>query len=169
MKVKFRQTGPFGCGSFSLAHVFDDHRFLEELPQDHRESLPMLQRKLNKYHRGLFIDSLFITSSHFKSGECLKMSQKDLVLQKDKAALKGMAIPYLMGFSRYPGCVHQVAVIHDIDSGIFYLVDSCEEAVIDLKLVPLIYNYKLVAISVFVNAKNDMLAVPRGEFAHIFQ
>ena len=176
MEVKYRQQQVWGCGSFSLANLFDDHRFVEELPIEHGERTPDLNRKMAKFQRAIFIDNIFLTNMHLKTGTRLTYGNRSLLMINRQGLTKEMketlCVPYMAAFARNATGSHNVLVLHNLKDNKYYMVDSCVSHVLKFELKDLIQLYHIVAVSVFRYWKHpdigNMLLAPKSELPHIF-
>jgi len=174
--IKYRQQQWWGCGSFSLANLFDDHRFLEDLPTGHGERTPDLNRKMAKFQRALFIDNIFLTNFNLKEGSRLSWANRELLMTPRQGLTKEMkevlCVPYMVAFSRANGGAHNILVLHNLKDNLYYLVDSCKPEVERMTIRQMISKLPIVAVAVFRYWKHEdignMLFAPKSELAHIF-
>ena len=176
--IKYRQYTKTGCGSFSIANIFDDHRMVEHIPTMH-ESLAYLNRKMQRFHNGIFIDVQFLTCAYFRNGYKLQSLQAEEFfarhagdIQGQITSMEGVAIPYLITVSRRKGAAHMVPIVHDLDSNTFYAADSCTDKVQALKLSDLLERYNIISVSIFSkwNRKNEprIMFANKNYFEHIY-
>lgn len=169
--VKYRQTTMFGCGSFSLANIFDDHRFVVELPTQGERPVD-LARKLNKYQRRVYLYDIFRTNQHLLAGNCLMQCQSEIFGYGDAAPDPDACRPLVLTFARPNGNLHSVAAVHRVLDDHFYVVDSCVPWVARFTVAGLIAYFKIVAIQQFgLHSCQDpanLLLMPSANFSHIF-
>lgn len=173
--MKYRQSTKFGCGSYALANIFDDPRFVAELPTTQGERIADLQKKVNKYKRGLFINPIFITSQNLKVGNRLKFSQAELFShEKGKLQLAGLqqlVKPYLIIVAKSATAMHALAVFEDCGSRDFIVVDSATDAPERMKLKELIATYHITAVcqfsSFYIEDHGNYVMMRREDIAHI--
>ena len=129
MVVKHRQKTKNGCGSLSIANIFDDHRFTVGLEKLKGERINDLNRKLLEMGSELFIDTLFLTHKELKAGNRLKLAHEVLFKFPKKNVTKLIkekyAVPYLLTIANSRGRNgHMVAALHSISDGLFHIIDS---------------------------------------------
>lgn len=177
LKVKYRQHSKFGCGSYSLANLFDNPDFIEIIPEKNGERIADLNRKMDEYEPALFVNTMYMTNIHLPQRNKLIMSQKDLFSYNDDSIYeeekKTLARPFLMVFARGNNQLHTVGLVHDLKTKKYYLVDSCEVDVLDFTLIQLMNNYRIVTLAQFTlwNCEDpaNFLMLHRDDFAHIFK
>lgn len=177
LKVKYRQPSKFGCGSYSLANLFDNPDFIEIIPEKYGERVADLNRKMDEYAPELFINTMYMTNIHLPQRNKLIMSQKNLFSYDegsiDAEALKTVAKPFLMIFARGNNQLHTVGLVHDLKTKKYYLVDSCEVDVLEFTLPQLMANYRIVTLAQFTmwnySDPSNFLTLHRDDFSHIFR
>lgn len=172
LKVKYRQYTKFGCGSFTLANIFDDHRFVLDIPAAQGERVADLNRKMNKYHRALVIVPMFFTSPFLKSANRLR----DPAIFGYEGEIpdeyrETMARPLLLTFAKHNKELHTVALIHNLRNGFYYLVDSGTENVYVASIEDILKGYNVVQLSQFsiwaCEDRANFLMLPKEQLRHI--
>jgi hypothetical protein len=180
MQVKFRQTTKNGCGSLSIANIFDDHRFttgLEKLPGERIADLNLKLAEMEINGIQLFVDCIFMTQKDFRIGNRLKICNEVLFAMPRKGLTKHVretyAVPYLMtianGYGRNP---HMVGVVYNIKDKKFYVIDSTKPDVIVLTYRELIKRFHIISVSLFRQMNHpehgNFITMPKEDLPHIF-
>ena len=173
--IPFRQVTQFGCGSYSLANLFNESLFIAKLPHEEGENIADLNCKLECREHELYIDPIFMTSASLRRNNQLHVDDVDLLIISDIPAKeieeKELVGVFLISFARANGAIHWVVVLSDLKSGRYYIVDSVEPDVIECDLLWLIRNYQIVSVSVFrqreAKSKAECIMLSRSELAHL--
>lgn len=176
MQVKFRQTTRNGCGSLSIANIFDDHRFSLGLEDCPGEPYALLNRKLQEFGYEIFIDGLFLTSKWFTNGNRLKKGQCEMFRYSNRMTnkiRKSTVVPYLFSIANSKGRnQHMVAVFHNLSDGLFHVVDSTKEEVMIFNLVDLLARFHIVSVALFRMWDNpepgNFVTLDKSEMSHVF-
>lgn len=178
MQVKFRQTTRNGCGSLSIANIFDDHRFTLELDKLPGERFADLNKKLLDFGFEIFIDCLFLTQPTFRAGNRLGISHNILFILPRKGVTKVIretyAVPYLFTIANRKGRnPHMVAVVHNISDGLFHVIDSTKHEVMVLSFRDLVKKFHILSVSIFRlvdhQEHGNFVMMLKSELPHIFQ
>lgn len=175
-KIPFRQTTQFGCGSYTLANIFDDKGFIAEIPEHDGETVTDLNVKLAKFYPGICIEFIFLTNFTFKVNNRFDKANVALFLEiydkKENPELKAGALPFLVTIARPNGALHYIGLIQDIATGKWHVVDSCEEEVIEVEILWFIKNYHIVSVGIFYvpagHDKRTFAAFPPDQHRHLF-
>jgi len=176
--IKYRQRTKTGCGSFTLANIFDDHRFVLDIPKEY-ENFAGLNKKMQdkvfeKQYKNLYVDPRFITCYYFKNGNKMTVRQMDEFFTAQRLDVKDATavIPYLITINRRNGTNHMLALLNDLSENIFYAVDSGTDYVQRLSLTDLSERYAISAICVLASwgegSQPNILFGSKKMFDHIY-
>lgn len=178
MQVKFRQTTRNGCGSLSIANIFDDERFTTGLEGCPGERIADLNKKLQDIGSGeIFIDQLFLTQSFFRSGYQLQACHdsifrygRGVIARKDK---KGKVVPYLISIANSRGRnPHMVAALHSIGDKMFHIIDSTKDKVLVISVPDLIREFHIISVAIFRMwdhpEPGNFVIMEKSDLPHIF-
>lgn len=181
MEVKFRQVTKNGCGSLSLANIFDDHRFCIRLEYLKGESINDLNLKMASMAQAgieIFIDCLFLTQPQFKTGNRLSSNHSALFTLPKTGVTKKIreqyAVPYLLTIANRGGRNHHmIAAVYSISDGMFHIIDSTKPKVLVLAYSNMVKRFQIISVSVFRFLDNpepgNFVMMPKSELSHIFQ
>lgn len=150
-KIPFRQTTQFGCGLYTLSNLFNREEFIADIPKDDGNFIAEINNALAVMEPDLFIDPLFLTNATFKVGNRFDKANVFLFFDilEDKEAIKAGVMPFFISFARPNGALHYIALLTDIATGKWYVVDSCEEEVFEVELLWFLKNYHVISVSYF--------------------
>lgn len=167
-KLPFHQTKTYGCGSYSLANLFNRSCYLDNI-EDGGESQFMLNEKLEKHkENGMFLQTLVLTSPRLEYSRI-----KDKTLFDCHDMPNGYFSPYLM-ISYHPGTnvFHYSAICHLYEKDLFFVMDSRKTEIQIFTREQLFEVFWIVGIEYFnsrgANA-NDEVILMTEEFEHIFK
>jgi hypothetical protein len=164
-KIPFRQTTQFGCGSYTLANLFNEKEFIAKLPTEDGEALVDLNKKLSE--GGLSIYPLFLTKLEFRVGNRFDKANVSFFSDKMEGMDSGL-VPYLISFARPSGALHYLGLIRNLATGKWYVVDSCEEEVFEVEILWFIKNYHIISVSLlFSDRHNQFVAFVPEESGHL--
>lgn len=173
--VPFRQYTKTGCGSYTLANLFNSGDYLVgDFPKE-GENLNDLNKKLNKLQHDLYLDPIFVVSPYMKYQNRLHLRdvsilQPDGISQND-SIYPLVIVPYIVTFSRPNGALHFVLMLVDVARSRYYIVDSCEEFVNDVNVMAFVREYPVTSVSVFrskhSNNRCAYITISRDEVAHL--
>lgn len=175
MQIKYQQTTRTGCGSYALANLFNDERYIQDLPDDYQRIYD-LQRLLDANGAGMFIDPLFITSPHFTLGSWLMPMNSGLFAAPEGYAqedLVHMCKPYLLTIAHQTKrTLHMVGLVHHMGTGAFYFIDSGRAEVKKYTIVSdILQEMQVVGVHQFGIQGDDnpgsFAMIDKSFFAHI--
>ena len=174
MEIKYRQSkGQLGCGSFALANIFDDERYIAEIPATQGETIGMLNKKIQQFEPALYIEPAYLTDANFKI--CNRFMQRelfDLDWSSYGGDIKTVCRCMLMTIAQDNGQLHMVALIQNFADSTFYVVDSDQPAISVLTIEILLLRYHIVGIDIFCcwdspDLKGAVIAFKK-DMPHIF-
>lgn len=150
--VPFKQTKPYGCGHYSLANLYNEEKYLDEIVAGRGEKLYHLSESLAKYESHMTIESYFLCNSQIKIQN--RFIDKSLFAFADlKEEAKNMCRPFL--FTVVGSTLnHCILVLHDMWNDDFYVVDSLHDYVQVYKADELLEAYYVVGVSTFLFKDN---------------
>lgn len=176
MNTPYRQYSAFGCGSYTLANIFKDGRFIEEVPVGQGERVADLNKKMDLYQPEMFVNCMYMTNFNLPNGNRLRAINRALFSYEGevtKEQKNKLARPFVISFARPNGQLHSVGLIHDLKTRLYYMVDSCEPLILQGTLLKFIKDYHIVGVSqfgVWAHKDNANFAMfHREEFNHIFK
>ncbi len=178
MQVKHRQTTRNGCGSLSIANIFDDHTFTVGLEDCKGERIADLNRKLAAVGSLVFIDCIFMTHKFFKTGNRLKKTHCSMFTLSPKGATKIIrdkyAVPYLFTIANRVGKnPHMVGVVHNISTGMFHLIDSSKPEILVMTFTDMVKRFHIIGVALFrfidYEDHGAFVMMPKSELPHIFE
>lgn len=177
MEVKFRQTTRNGCGSLSIANIFDDHRFTLGLEDCPGERYADLNKKLQDLGCPIFVDPLFLTSQYFRTANRLGQGQVEIFKYSKKSMTdriqESNVVPYVISLANSPGRnQHMVALIHSIGDDMFYVIDSAKTKIAAYTWLELLQRFHIVSVAVFRMwdhpEPGNFITLDKAELPHIF-
>lgn len=176
MKVKYRQRNNFGCISFALANIFDDHRFLEDLPTEGPVRMADVRGKMVSFLPELFIQETFVTSNKFPLGmDRLDVGQRMILkpISEDEETFvprETIAIPFIVIVVNKAGNQHAIAVIWDLETDKYHWIDSnMDEIIVDSSWFLIMTNHIVGVYQFGLWEGGDCgLMLPKNDLPHIF-
>jgi hypothetical protein len=176
MKVPFQQNTISGCGSYSLANLFNDERFLEGV-NDLKvgETAAGLNKKMERYHPNAYLTTIFQTSTHFKLQENKLIDPVLFGIEWDKVKAKEKetwARPLLVTFKRTAERFHCVLVIHNLKDNLLYLVDSLTDEILKYAIEDFIELFHIISVEQFAMWDTDpelTMFIIKPAFYHLFE
>lgn len=175
-RIPFRQSTMSGCGSLSLANLFNDKRFIEGI-EDLKvgERTVDLNRKMDKYFPAGYIDTLYSTCSGFT------MQANRLIdpiifgiewEQCEPEQKEGWAKPHLVVIKRTPIRCHCILVVQNLKDSLLYVVDSLKEYIEKYTIEDFLKWYHVLVVEVFglwemENPENTMFII-KEHYPHLF-
>jgi hypothetical protein len=177
MKVKFKQDTLSGCGSYSLANLFNDERFLEGI-KDLKvgERMVDLNKKMDKFFPEGYIDTLFLTQSQFTQQP--SRLADPLVFEMKWEDVKDWqkeiwARPFLVTFKRTKDKCHCILVILNLKNNLLYVVDSLKEDIQKFEVQNFINQYHIISVENFglwdMERPEDSMFIYKNHFPHLFE
>jgi len=164
-KVLHRQETKYGCGSYTLANLFNDKRFIQQLPTC-GERVADLNRKMAKYKRSIFVNPIYVTCNSFPYGNRLLPDLANHMFEIEPP--EGLIKPMVITFARPNGNLHSVGLLQQNDMG--YIVDSCETEVETGRMIFFVHKLNIVHVNIFTawegNPSNEIM-MPKEYFSHI--
>jgi hypothetical protein len=177
MKIQFQQKTISGCGSYSLANLYNDDRFLEGV-KDLRvgETVVGLNKKMEKYQPNAYITTIFQTSTHFTRQADKLIDPVLFGIEWEKVGRvekETWARPLLVTYKRTIERFHCVLVIQNLKDNLLYLFDSLQEEVIKYTIDDFITLYNINSVEQFAmwemeHPEHSMFII-KSAFKHLFE
>lgn len=176
MQVPFLQNTKSGCGSYSLANLFNNIKFIEGIENQSRgENVADLNKQLSTIYSDLYIEPYFHTNTHLKhyprlTDIALFDLYWDKVTEENK---KNQARPFLFTIKSKSEKFHCILVVHNLEDNLFYIVDSLAPEIIKMPIQELINQYYIVAVNIFClwdapDEERDIF-IFKKHFSHLFE
>lgn len=152
-KVPFIQRTKSGCGSYSLANLFNDERFIKGVEDlHHGEGVADMNKKLSKIEPDFYIDVLYQTCYEFDE-KTNKLTDSIALKVKYEEMTEEMkcdfARPFFFTVKR--SLYHCILVIHNFKNDLYYVVDSLDSHVLQFTLEELMKRYHIIAVELLCN------------------
>ncbi len=172
--VPFRQNTGSGCGSFCLANLFNDKRFLsgvEDMVTG--ESVAMLNKKMELYVPELYIDTLYATCSSFLAPANQLTDNSIFGIWWSDECFKDECdwlMPMLVTIKRFEGLFHSVLALHELKTDKIFLIDSLRGFVEEYDIENFLDLFFITAINRFVSwqhSPDQPVFIERKHYSHI--
>lgn len=170
IKVPYRQTGKYGCGSYSLANLFSNPDITEGVMTE-EEVLANLNFKLQEHQSQYFVDPLVIASLDMAMFHRIKTPEvilQDYGIEQEMA--NELCVPFLVTILRANTALHMMLVVRNLKNDVLHVVDSCSENIVEFTVGDFMHFYHIVGIMRF-GAWNNVrlpLILEKGQLPHLF-
>lgn len=174
LKVPFRQVTKSGCGSHSIANLFNDDRLIKGVEElTFGEGVPDLNKKLKEHREHIYVDVLFQTCYEFEGPSnrltdplVFKVKMNEL---SDEYREK-YARPFLISVKKC--LLHCILVLHNFKNDRYYIVDSVESNIEVVTLDELMAKYHIVSVEVIcswqiTDAADRSIFIRKEHFTHL--
>lgn len=149
--VPFKQTTKSGCGSITIANLFNEPRFMEGIESlECGESIYMLNKKLAGITDGFYIDVLMCTPIGLEIQNRV-LEEKVFTIKTEEAGadiLEHFFRAYFVVIKN-PYLSHAILVLQNFKNGKYYVVDGRADKIVPISLTTLINNYHITLVATF--------------------
>lgn len=155
MPVVFPQNTAYGCGSYCLANILNDSRYIQELPRNGESTLD-LNEKLSLFGEQSRVITLALTVDNVKENRLLN----SLILPipywtTENEVLKDTAARCYMMIVNKGSNHHYIGVAHNFKNDMYYVVDSTCSRVSIMYIDELFAKHWIVGFEYFTLIGND--------------
>ena len=174
-KIPFIQSTKNGCGSISLANIFNDERYLPDYKDPKEERFVDLNRKLMRHDPHIYVEPVYLTCGELEVGNrLLAPAVLDLNWAEMEPEMKEtQCMPLLLTIRHKSGLYHAIGIVINFKNKMFYVLDSLQIYVQRLTVNELISNYHIVSVSRFGLWTNDdpanNVVIHKDGMTHIFE
>lgn len=176
-QIPFVQTTRSGCGSYALANLFSDERFLHNVDalseKGHGEGVADLNKKLQAFEPDFYLETYFLTSTHCKHPfDRLKDPVFFEILWEKMAEDQRENAARVLFLTVRGALSHYVIVIHDFKTNQYYLVDSHNSHVEAIDIHAFIEHNQILSIEQLCswkieNAAEREVHIHKDALAHL--
>lgn len=153
-QIKHQQNTVSGCASYSVANLFDDTRFIEDVAGlKFGETTADINRKLQQFMPEVYLTTIFCTNSQFTRNHNRLLDPMAFDMKWETVPEEEMATqarPLLVSFYRpNSGMVHCILVLQEFSTKIMHVVDPMDHHIKEMTIDELLHTYHIVEVCVF--------------------
>lgn len=175
MKIPFKQNTKSGCGSYCLANLFNDSRYLHGVEEmEFGEGVAQLNKKLAFCNPEIYLEAVYNSPS-----EMVKQSNKlidPLVFMMiwakvDPIHKENYCRPFIISVKMASGRFHAILLLHDLKNNVYHIVDSLCDIVQIVDLDGLMGLYSIHAVEYFcswnINEDDKSVLIKKDFINHL--
>lgn len=174
MKTPFTQNSKSGCGSYCLANLFNDFRYIEGVKEmTQGEGVPDLNRKLRKFDEDFYLDVLFQTCHGFtlQTNRLIDPIPFFLKWELITEEMKRDFVRPLILTVKNPVRFHSILVLHELSTDRFHIVDSLCQDIIVATLEDLMVDYCIISVELVcswvIDAEDRSVFFQKSRLKHL--
>lgn len=167
--VIYRQKETFGCGSYCLANLMNDSKYILELQDGERRG--DLNKKLSRYYPEIFLETLFLTNERIAPERLQDVNLFEFEYSEE--AKESGFVPWLLVIYK-PGSnlYHYIVACEDLKDRRFHVLDSTKNHISIFTREDLLGFYWVLGVEFFSKwdgSPEECVIFDKGYFGHIFK
>lgn len=154
MKVPFRQLKGWGCGHYSLANLFNDVRFYDDIEAELGSFIYDMNKSLLYYDYEMWLDATIALNpkadlqNRFIDSSIFRVNYDKLTIEQ----IESFFIPYLVTiYKPLLNICHLISVAQNLKDKHFYVIDSMKEEVEKIPIDMFLLKYHVCEVFIFIN------------------
>lgn len=177
MKVPFQQTTKSGCGSYSLANLFNNNVFINDVDKlEVGETTARLNEKIKSLGDiYCWLETLFCTQTHLTKHPTRLLDSTLFDIHWEKVSgyeKEAFAKPYFATIKRTDTINHCILFLQVYKTNQLHVVDSLEEQIKIFTIDEFINEYYILEVLHFGLVKekpNECMVIIKNAFPHLFE